>query len=412
MKIQVKTALLRSMLDKIAKGVDDAQVQAISGCVSIEVADEKLVLRTTNRTHLLKVTEPKAFPADTSFYVCVPFQLFWKLVSKMTVSELSLEVGEKTLNIKGNGDYTIPIMFDVDGTVCQVKDIEFAHKTDIKNESGEIVGQEAATPVSFEITLAQMQDVLNYNGASAIRQSNVSGGVMGYYLDANGFITYDNTACLNNMILPNVKSFLPKRLVDICPVFTAEKVKFDILPSVVRISSGNDELTYKLTDESYAENYPAPQIRALAENKFDGSCKVNRAETLNALDRLSLFIKTGPTQILSRLRMIFDEGKLTLFDPYGKNIEVIKATEMKNIGSFTQDVDLMQLKGLMSCHESELLELGYGSQIGVMITNKNIVQLIPSLEDETVPDTTTPEEPNASEDDAFAAIAMQSEDEE
>ena len=412
MKITVKTNVLKTLLDKVSKGADEQGLQAISTCVSIEVAKGNLVLRTTNRTHLLKVTEPKMFSEDVEFYACVPNQIFWKLISKMSVPEITLEIGEKTLNVKGNGDYAIPLSFDVDGTICRIHDIPFEEKEDVRNEAGEIVSEKIMEPKSFELTSAQMKDILNYNAASAQRVTAVAGTVIGYYVDKNGFITYDSTACLNNLTLSDVKAFMPSKMMELCQVFTGEKVKFELLPSIVRVTSGNDELTYKLQDSSLADNYPVAQIRSLAEREFTGSCKVNKSDLLDALDRLSLFIKIGPTQILARLRLIFEKDKLTLFDPYGKNIEVLKTADVVGLESFTQDIDLTYFKSLLSCHERDNLQLSYGNDVGVMITDNNIVQLIPYLEEDPSLANTVSTEYNDNEDASFASIAHSDDDEE
>ena len=288
----------------------------------------------------------------------------------------------------------------------------FEEKEDVRNEAGEIVSEKIMEPKSFELTSAQMKDILNYNAASAQRVTAVAGTVIGYYVDKNGFITYDSTACLNNLTLSDVKAFMPNKMMELCQVFTGEKVKFELLPSIVRVTSGNDELTYKLQDSSLADNYPVAQIRSLAEREFTGSCKVNKSDLLNALDRLSLFIKIGPTQILARLRLIFEKDKLTLFDPYGKNIEVLKTADVAGLESFTQDIDLTYFKSLLSCHERDNLQLSYGNDVGIMITDNNIVQLIPYLEEDPSLANTVSTEYNDNEDASFASIAHSDDDEE
>ena len=406
MKITVKTALLKTLLDKVSKGADEYGLQHISTCVSIEVAEGNLILRTTNKTHLLKVTAPKLFDASVEFYACVPNQLFWKLVSKISTETIVLEVEEKKLNVKGNGDYSIPLAFDVDGSVCKIQDIAFEEFTDTLNEAGEVVGKEAIAVKSFELTSAQMKDMLTYNAASAERVTAAASSVIGYYVDTKGIITYDSTACLNNMQLPDVLAFMPVKLVELCQVFTGDKVKFDLLPSIIRVSSGDDELTYKLQSATLASEYPADTIRGLAENKFTGSCKVNKAELLNALDRLALFVKIGPTQVVARLQLIFEKGSLKLYDRAGKNIELLKSVDGYGVEEFTQDIDLYYLKSLIACHESETLTLSYGNDVGIMITDKNIVQLIPYLEEDPTLTSAAIEEPVVPEE-SFASIAVQ-----
>ena len=406
MKISVKTSLLKALLDKVSKGADEQGLQHISTCVSIEVKEGNLILRTTNRTHLLKITEPNLFEKDVEFYACVPNQLFWKLVSKMSVATLTLEVTEKALNVKGNGDYAIPLSFDVDGTVCKINDIPFEEFEEVKNDAGEIVSKQPVTPTAFELTAAQMKDVLNYNSASAQRVTAVAGTVIGYFVDKNGFITYDSTACMNNLTLSDVKTFMPNKMMELCEVFTGEKIRFDLLPTVIRVTSGNDELTYKLQDASLAENYPADVIRGLAENEFTGSCKANKVDLIDALDRLALFVKIGPVQVVARVRLIFEAGKLTLFDPYGKNIEIIKTADGEGDQSFTQEIDLVYLRSLLSCHEGDNLKLSFGNDVGIMITDKNIIQLIPYLEEDPSLSGDTSSAP-AEEEASFAAIAVQ-----
>lgn len=411
MKITLKTSQLKSMLDKVSKGADEQGLTHISTCVSIEVSNGDLILRTTNRTHLLKVTEPNLFDKETEFYACVPNQLFWRLISKISVATLTLEVTEKTLNVKGNGDYSIPLQIDVDGTICKIQDIPFEDVKEVLNEAGEVVSTEALAPTSFELTAAQMKDVLNYNSASAQRVTAVAGSVIGYYVDKNGFITYDSTACMNNLVLSDVKTFMPNKMMELCQVFTGEKVKFELLPNVIKVSCGNDELTYKLQDPTLAENYPASVIRGLAENEFTGSCRVAKSELIDALERLALFIKIGPVQILARLRLIFDNDKLTLFDPYGKNIETIKTVENKGNQSFTQDIDLQYFKSLLSCHDGDNLQLSFGNDVGIMITDKNIIQLIPYLEEDPSLSNPTSSAPAEEDSASFASIAVQEEDE-
>ena len=211
---------------------------------------------------------------------------------------------------------------------------------------------------------------------------------------------------MNNLTLSDVKTFMPNKMMELCEVFTGEKIRFDLLPTVIRVTCGNDELTYKLQDASLAENYPAEVIRGLAENEFTGSCKANKVDLIDALDRLALFVKIGPVQVVARVRLIFEAGKLTLFDPYGKNIEIIKTADGEGDQSFTQEIDLVYLRSLLSCHEGDNLKLSFGNDVGIMITDKNIIQLIPYLEEDPSLSGDTSSAP-AEEEASFAAIAVQ-----
>lgn len=369
MKVTVKSEVLTAMVDKISKGTEQVDIHIVSTYVSIEALNGDLILRTTDGTHLMKIRAKEAVDPTANFYACVPNQLFCNLIKKLYSAQITLSLTDLTLDVKaGNSEYSLPLSIDPaseDNAIYRMQDIPF----EVSEET-----------VEFTITKEELESVLTFNVVSTTDRERVAAIMANYYIDKEGFCTYDGTFCENKMKLAEtVQALLPLKFMDLCKVFDASSVKFMLNKDKVKVVSGNDELTYKLsTDKFNIADYPIEQLKNLINRAFGSSISVSKKELTDALDRLSLFNKEDK-QVIIPIKFIFAEDKLTVFDSRNKNIDVIKLVSKNNVQQFEAEVSLTGFKKLLSCHTSENITLSYDvtNNIGMMITDKNVNQLIP-----------------------------------
>ena len=105
---------------KILIAISKSDLDDLTGSLELKVEDSNLVLITTNGEYY--VTTKFALPEDivlafSDFHATVNASKFLKLVSQLTTEEIELNAKDKYLEIKANGKYKVPFIFEGENLV-------------------------------------------------------------------------------------------------------------------------------------------------------------------------------------------------------------------------------------------------------------------------------------------------------
>lgn len=363
MGITIKTTKLQEMVSRSIKGASCAKTLPITQMMAIELKDGELTLITTDGSNTLYIREPKV--AGEDFYVVIPVDRFSKLVSRTTSENIVLGVNSKSLIVQGNGKYSIELPID-DGA-----------------------------PVRFPDPLSKFRDGNSDLKPITIYQSTIQAILMtikpalavtleapcytGYYVGDTivGTDTY-KIACMKNKMLDEPRLISPE-MMNLLSVMDSEKISAYIVNNVVVFSSPSCEV-YGTFMEGIDE-YSIDAIMNLVDMEFGSSCKLNKQTILQVLDRLMLFVDTYDK---NGVYLTFASEGLQISSKSSSGVEVIDYLDSSNFKSFTCCVDIEMLVTQIKAQAADVLELHYGLDNAIKLTEGNITQIVSLLDDDRI----------------------------
>lgn len=359
MQLKLQTTKLQEMLSKSIKGASNNKMIPITGLMAIHLKDEVLTLITTDASNTLKVVE-KGIKGD-DFYVAIQVDLFSKLVAKTTAENIVLTLQEGSLEVKGNGSYSIELPLDEDGKLIKFPEPKFDYDA----------------PKS-SLKFSDAKNVLIANKAAlAVTMENPC--LTGYYF-ADKVITTDTfKVCINATKLFDEKALLPAELVELLLLCDEETIqvqrsKGKILFTTKTISI----LGHELPD---IKNYPVAAIESYLDTEFQSYCVISKAEITSVLDRLALFVSPYDN---NGIYLTFSEDSLIVSSKKSNSTEAIKYSRKENFQPFTVCVDIELLVSQIATQPEDAIKLWYGNPTIIKMTSEKLTQIVALLEDDRI----------------------------
>lgn len=359
----IRTGLLGKICDKILSAVDNSDMTSITETLELQGVNGNLYLNVTNREYFVKVKVDGGATED--FHASVSADVFLKLIPRITTEDIELELNDNHLEIKGNGSYKLPLIYDNDKVLT-------LPAIDINNITG-----------TFDISTETLRSIDLYN-SKELTKGIISKPVQRYfYVDNQGAITFTSGACVNNFAIDTpVKMLLNLKTVKLFKLFEGETVKVevgqDVTPdgitqSKARFSTENVILTSITTsDDSLLGSVPVDAIRKRANETYMYSVELDKDELLQAINRFLLFNQSNATDMYCKF--VFDNNKLSIQDKIGGNSEVLPYNQHLDI---TEPYEAMlELKGLKSTLETckiKYINVAFGNHTAIVIDRKSVV---------------------------------------
>lgn len=358
MQLKLKTLKLQEMVSKAVKGASSNKMIPITSLMAIELKKNKLTLTTTDATNYLKVIEDKVDGED--FYIVVPVGVFSKLVAKTSVETITLKLKEHVLEVKGNGTYSIELPLDEEGRLIKYPEYKFDSKV-----KGSV------------INLSTIKTLLNAN-KSALAVTMELPALTGYYCDDKRVISTDTFKVCNTEIpLFAEKTLVPPELMELLSLMTEEKITVQSSGSKMLFTT-NNMVVYGVQLDGI-DDYPVAAIDSFLQTEFSSKCKLPKDALLAVLDRLMLFVtdydKNGIYLTFTQEGVIVSSKKST-------GTELIKYQGSDNFQPFTCCADIALLVSQVKAQEGEVVELWYGQEVSIKMTNGKITQIVALLEDD------------------------------
>lgn len=362
MKLTIGTEKMKEMVSRAIKGAGNNKLIPITSLMAIEVKDNKLTLITTDATNYLYIIEDKVVADD--FYVVIDANTFSKLVSKMTCENITLNLKESVqiLEVKGNGNYKIELPLDENGQPIKYPNPYY--------KLSEVQDVGTVNRSTIQVILETIKPAL----ATTLENPCYTG----YYMKDKVVAT--DTYKIASMEVPmfDEAKLISPELFDLLSVMTVEKIKVDICNNDIIYSTPDCIVCGKFMEG--IEDYAIDAISGLVNTEFDSFCSVPKSALMQLLDRLSLFV--GPYD-KNAIQLTFTRDGLQVTSKAENGVEIINYVASDNFKDFTCQIDIQMLTQEVKAISNDVIEMYYGEDNAIKMTDGNITIIVALLEDDT-----------------------------
>lgn len=368
MKFTINTALFQDMVAKATKGAGMSNDLYITQLMSISLKNNRLTLETTDNNNYLFVRQDKV--AGDDFSVVVAVDKFSKLISKLTCENVTLEIplaksGElDKLVIKGNGKYTIELPYDESGELIDYPDPTSEDDEQFWN--------------SGEVQLSTIRHILN-TAKAALLVGKDDMCYSDYYVGDRVVATDTYKICGINIKMFDTPKLISPQLMDLLDVMSTENIDIRYNDEIV-IFETPEVIVYGTVEEGISD-YQIDAISGLLDEDFPSSCKIDKQELTQMLDRLSLFVDVFDK---NSVYLTFTNEGLMVSSKQDSGSEIIPYKESKNFKPYTCCLDIDLFKTQVKAYQDDVIEMFYGKDNSIKMTNGNTTQVIALADDDRV----------------------------
>lgn len=371
----LKTKKLQEVCSKILPAVESSELSSILDTLQLKTVDKVLCLSVTNKEYYVEVKLDITDEVD--FHATVSANLFLKLVSQLTAEDIELTVSDNVLNVKANGSYKIPLIFEGE----QLMELPVINIDNVVKE--------------FDIPSGILNSILNYN-TKELDKGTISRPIQKFfYVDEKGAITFTTGACVNSFELAEpVKILLNKRLVKLFKLFQDCSVHFklaydavegsnDIVQTKVQFAASDIVITSILScDDSMLSQIPVNAIRGRADNIYPYSVVLSKNDLMATLGRLMLFTSSSSEiDLKQNILFVFGSDSVTVSDIKGENKEVLKYLNKESgiVDEYRANLDIMDLKLTLDTCVEPSITLSFGDGNAFILSRGSIKNVIPEV---------------------------------
>lgn len=368
----IKTKLFKEVCSTILLGIDNTDISTLTETLELKTEEKTLILNVTNGEYYVSVKFPLDHEED--FSASVNANLFLKLISAVTTEDIELEKKKDYLQVKANGTYKIPFIYDGSEEMLKLPEITINNPTTQLKISGEI-----------------LNSILVYN-SKELQRGTISKPVQKlYYVDEKGCLTFTTGACVNYFELEKpIKVLFNNRLVKLFKLFKGEMTDFtlgydpideNLVQTKVRFETPSIVLTAitGCTDD-LLRSVPVAAIRGRAEKDYPYSVVLNTQELKEAINRLLLFSAGyGSVKNLKPYsKFEFINNQITIYDSNNENTETFLFKNDVNFETLQSFIlDLSDLKLVVDTVTEDYLTLSFGDHQAVVLKRGVITNVFP-----------------------------------
>ena len=357
--LKLKSEILKDMVAKAVKGASNNKLIPLTSMLTIEAKDNQLRLITTDATLYLVITE-KNIPVE-DFYVTVQAEQFAKLIAKLTCAEISLEVTDNFLIVKGgNGTYKVDICLDEMGNVVKFPtpftEVNVAKKITIPTSTLKLIINSCvpAVAVTFEEPC--------YTGV--------------YFGDSILATDTQKICSVDKKLFDDENLLISADSIKLMDIVNSDNVDISLCEDGTVIVS-DDVVTIYTPQLAGIDDYQVASIMPLLEQEFSASCKISRSEFITLLDRIMLFVGVYDN---GGIELTFTENGLQVSSKQSNGVELLKYTEAPKLEEeFKCMIDVRMLLEQLKAQNSDIVELFIGNETAIKLTDGQVTQLIALL---------------------------------
>lgn len=369
-----RTEILQESCAKILNAVDSNVLSAVTETLEIKTENKQLSMSVTNREYFVKILFGDNIGDE--IHATVNANLFLKLISKVTSETIELYTDEKSLYVKCNGDYKLPLIYEGDKLVeLPVLNIENVSET-------------------FDVDSTILHSIVNYN-SKELGKGSISKPIQRlYYVDNEGAITFTTGACVNKFSIDMTsKLLLNDKLVKLFKLFKDTKVKVtvghnklseDTVVTAVRFEAPNITIDAVLScDDSMVVSFPVSGIRGRADTVYPNTISINKELLMQAVERLNLFNHAGMRSDLSVsiVKLEFTSTNLVVADRNGINREEIPyTTPLEEEVDYSALIDSSDLTKTLASATNQIVTIGFGNEQAFVISEGLVKWVIPECQ--------------------------------
>ena len=345
MKVTLETKTLKNLIARIMKGVGNNESMMRTCWIGIKCQENTLYMTAWDGENYLQVSEDKIMCDD--FKVTVTANTFSQLVSKTTSENITLELKDKYLRVKGNGDYKLELPVNDEGELDNYPELVFDTKGKGK-----------------KIKLSAIVWGIEGNKIS-LAKTPENPCLMCYYFGDEILTTNNMTAAMSNINVFGTPVMLKAELVNL--VATMENEDITVWTDKNRIMFKTpkttilgyfDEGRQEFEDSQGDEESIADGLRTLFNTTCPSSCAVEKDKLLGILDRIMLFVKTKEEGI----RVMFTQNGIQFYNKDNSVNELLPYAESNNFVGFEVKLQLDVLKELITSVCGDKCYIEYGTE--------------------------------------------------
>lgn len=361
MELKLKTQELQDMVGKAIKCVSNNKLIPLTSLMNIKVKNHVLTITTTDATNYFYVRSFDA-PCD-DFEVSVIADLFTKLVQKTTADTITLQVVDRVLKVMGNGTYTMELPLDENGSV-----IKFPKKY----ESTDFM-EDPTT-----IKLSTIKTILASNKASLAISVELPS--LTCYYCGDKVVTSDSyKICSTDIKAFNKPTLISAPLMELLGVMDKEDISVLLNDSAMLFSTDTMDIYSPVTEG--IDTFPIDAINGLLDQEFESKCVVSRPAVLAIIDRLSLFVSPYDKK---GIYLTFTKDGVMFSSKKSSGTELVPYISSENFHDYTCCIDVEMLRSQVATQDIDTLDISYGSDIAIKMTNNNITQIVALMEDDRI----------------------------
>lgn len=356
--MKIKKSDLDYLLAKVMPAITDNKLFPLTTFIGVKYNAGYLTLCGTDSINYVYSSKELNYKEDEiDFDICVKADLFSKLISKITTTEIELQFEEKSLTIIGNGSYNVAIVVDDEGNY-----IKFPVK-EVKQGASE----EATSVLKF-------RDLKLYNEKSLCKNPE-NHTLNGYYVsDELGVSTDRIVMTLFNENFVQEPITLKKSFVDLVVnlnndiVFSKweEEGKTNIY-----VTDGETEI-YSVNNCDTSK-YPVGKLQTTIKKlEFPMEASISLKELSSALDRLSLFSIAKDSYIILNV----EDNKLVLQENKSKTFEKIELKGLNEEVNWNARIDGSLLLDQIRSFKNDEVKVYLGNATGIKFVENNVTKII------------------------------------
>ena len=369
----LKTENFKDVCNLILQATDSNELSLLTESLELVTVGRTLYLNVTNKEYYASVKF--GLDHEEDFHAVVNANLFLKLIAAVTTEDIELIIHDTYITIKANGNYKLPLIFENDSMM----DLPVIYIDNVT--------------VDMNISGAILDSIMNYNSKELTIGSLAKPVQKMFYLDQEGCITFTTGACVNSFLLEKpVKVLLNSRLVKLFKLFKGGVVKsnlgYDAISDTIiqtKVSFTTDKI--KLTavtgcDDSLLNQVPVEAIRGRANKAYPYSVVLNRAELVEAVNRLLLFSAGYGSKENIRPFSLFEFAldNIIIYDTKKENTEILKYQNDTVITEpYNMTLDLVDFKKILDGCTEQYITLNFGDGKACVIVRNAVRNVLPEV---------------------------------
>jgi hypothetical protein len=273
------------------------------------------------------------------------------------------------LIVHGNGKYVIELPYDEDGELVEFPD-----------PIAEVLDGNANDWEKTDVKLSTIHLMLS-TAKAALMVGTEAPCYTGYYCGERIVTTDTYKICGNDINMFDEPKLIPPELMDLLDVMSEEDIEVNYNDDTFIFSTDHVDV-YGHTLEGI-EDYQIDAISSLLDEKFTSSCKIEKAQLLQLLERLSLFVETYDK---NSVYLTFTKDGLLVSSKQDSGSEIIPYVDSKSFKNYTCCLDIGLFKTQIKANQSDVIEMLYGKENSIKIVDGNMKQIIALADDDRVAD--------------------------
>lgn len=348
------TERMKELVSYAIQGAGFDKVLALTEYMGVSASKGTLYLNTTNGTNYVRVQD--ACVGD-DFNVTVDAELFSKLISKINTDTFDMTVSDSALTINTDkGKYTLELKVDEMGSPMKFPD-KFPSKT-------------------TDVTTIPASALVTINTSLKASLANVVGNVYSNYYAGNVFASTDKAM----MNIFNVKLFddaylFNREFISViasCNADAKVSKSDDMILAECAVSEKCTVSVCTIIDSS-VKDFNTDNVEKFAGFEVNSFCRFKKAEMLELLDRLALFVSKFDD---GAIQLKFTTDGIEVSSIGSSGVESVAFTESKDAVPFTIKINIDRLRNQLKVYSSDIVDLYYGSDICIKLVDGDIMQVI------------------------------------